>query len=173
MSMQAIIRAVCSIIDAFHFATEAAAGAETLPAPTELHSEGALPAPASSAVLDTTHGEDIQRALTRRVLPALQKQLVGLPPCLALAGCVVTLFLWLKLPCHASPIASHMATCKRKWMWPQGPPVTNHYNVDYRHCYSCRLHFPLDMLSVQYSSSKAGESGRGEGRAAAFIFAAS
>ena len=84
MWMQAIIRAVCSIIDAFHFATEAAAGADALPAPTVLPSEGALPAPASSDVLDAAHGEDIQRALTRRVLPALQKQLVGLPICLAL-----------------------------------------------------------------------------------------
>ena len=82
--MQAIIRVVCSIIDAFHFATEAVAGANALPAPTILPSEGALPAPASAAMRDTAHGEDIQRALTRRVLPALQKQLVGLPICLAL-----------------------------------------------------------------------------------------
>ena len=77
MQMQAIIRAVCAIIDAFHFATEATAGADALPAPTEGHSEGAVPAPASPAALDTAHGEDIQRALTRQVLPALQKQLVG------------------------------------------------------------------------------------------------
>ena len=83
MWMQAIIRAVCSIIDAFHFATEAAAGADALPAPAVLPSEGAVPAPASSAALDAAHGEDIQRALTRRVLPALQKQLVGLHLCLA------------------------------------------------------------------------------------------
>ena len=71
MCLQAVIRAVCAIIDAFHFATElpeepaqAAPSAEAAP-----HSSGQAPK-------DAAYVADIQKALAKRVLPALQKQLV-------------------------------------------------------------------------------------------------
>ena len=64
--LQAIIRAVCAIIDAFHFATE-------LP---EEAAEAAAPAEAAQGPKDAAYVADIQKALAKRVLPALQKQLV-------------------------------------------------------------------------------------------------
>ncbi len=71
-SLQAIIRAVCAIIDAFHFATEIIEeeGAEAAPA------EEVAPDSAVQLSLDAEHVKDIQKALAKRVLPALQKQLV-------------------------------------------------------------------------------------------------
>lgn len=74
--MQAIIRAVCAIIDAFHFATEATADSETAEEPGADSSEVATLNATPEALADKDYAEDIQKALAKRVLPALQKQLV-------------------------------------------------------------------------------------------------
>lgn len=59
--MQAVIRSVCAIIDAFHFPTVAEAALTS--------AEGGADVSADAA--------EIQTALTKRVLPALQTHLVG------------------------------------------------------------------------------------------------
>ncbi len=70
--LQAIIRAVCAIIDAFHFATEIKEEEDAEAAPAE----EAAPKSAVQLSMDPEHVKDIQKALAKRVLPALQKQLV-------------------------------------------------------------------------------------------------
>ena len=69
--LQAIIRAVCAIIDAFHFATELPEEAAEAAA-----SADAAQQPSAQAPKDAAYVADIQKALAKRVLPALQKQLV-------------------------------------------------------------------------------------------------
>lgn len=59
--MQAVIRSVCAIIDAFHFPTVAEAALTS--------AEGGADVSADAA--------EIQTALIKRVLPALQTHLVG------------------------------------------------------------------------------------------------
>ena len=70
--LQAIIRAVCAIIDAFHFATEVPEDAAAASSPGE-----AVPQSLAQVPKDAAYVADIQKALAKRVLPALQKQLVG------------------------------------------------------------------------------------------------
>ena len=70
--LQAIIRAVCAIIDAFHFATEVPEEAAGAASPAEVVPQSSLQVPKDAAYV-----ADIQKALAKRVLPALQKQLVG------------------------------------------------------------------------------------------------
>ncbi len=69
--LQAIIRAVCAIIDAFHFATELPEEAAEAAAPADAAQQSSPQAPKDAAYV-----ADIQKALAKRVLPALQKQLV-------------------------------------------------------------------------------------------------
>lgn len=84
--LQAVIRAVCAIIDAFHFplpadATSAAApdSEQAHPVPASEVDAPAAPAPAGAdpdADADPELAREIQGALVKRVLPALQAQLV-------------------------------------------------------------------------------------------------
>jgi len=80
---QAVIRAVCAVIDAFHFPLPEDAEAAAAPAAAALGEAG--PAPAAAAAAGPAEAaadaaREIQAALVRRVLPALQAQLVRLPP---------------------------------------------------------------------------------------------
>lgn len=68
---------MCAIIDAFHFATEL----PEEPAQAAIPAEAAPPAETAPQPLglvpkDAAYVADIQKALAKRVLPALQKQLV-------------------------------------------------------------------------------------------------
>jgi len=85
--VQAVIRGVCSIIDAFHFSISAklpASADSALPAESaasadhaaEEEDEGDHAATASRAAEAESAHRDIQSALTRRVLPSLRSQLV-------------------------------------------------------------------------------------------------
>ena len=71
--VQAVIRGVCSIIDAFHFSISA-----QLPASADHAAEddGDHEVTASRAAEAESAHRDIQSALTRRVLPSLRSQLV-------------------------------------------------------------------------------------------------
>ncbi len=89
VSLQAIIRGVCSIIDAFHFSVsslipalpDSASLAESEEAAQQLAdevegAEGEEEAAAGHTDLEAAAHADIQSALTRRVLPTLRGQLV-------------------------------------------------------------------------------------------------
>ncbi|KAL0035339.1 hypothetical protein WJX77_001780 [Trebouxia sp. C0004] len=84
---KAVIRGVCSIIDAFHFSISAqlpASADSSMPAESaasadhaaEEEEEGEHEATASQAAEAESAHRDIQSALTRRVLPSLRSQLV-------------------------------------------------------------------------------------------------
>lgn len=73
--VQAVIRGVCSIIDAFHFSISAQLPASADHAAEE-EEEGDHEATASQAAEAESAHRDIQSALTRRVLPSLRSQLV-------------------------------------------------------------------------------------------------
>ena len=104
MALQAIIRAVCTIIDGFHFrmadedglaatsapdaATDDAPGIHNEPAEEE--ADGAADAEGAEAKAEA--GE-IQRVLVKRVLPVLQAQLVrpySFPPAIAHFPCSIS-----------------------------------------------------------------------------------
>ena len=84
--LQAVIRAVCAIIDAFHFPLPADAASAAAPDSEQAHPVPALEvdAPAAPAAAgagpdadaDLELAREIQGALVKRVLPALQAQLV-------------------------------------------------------------------------------------------------
>lgn len=81
--LQAVVRAVCAIIDAFHFdvSTQFPAQAEVAAdqgkeAETLQGEHDAVEAPASCQAEAESAHKDIQSALKRRVLPSLRAQLV-------------------------------------------------------------------------------------------------
>ena len=84
--LQAVIRAVCAIIDAFHFPLPADAAAAAAPDSEQVHpvlaSEMDAPAAPATAGADPAAdagpelAREIQGALVKRMLPALQAQLV-------------------------------------------------------------------------------------------------
>lgn len=79
MSLQGIIRAVCAIIDAFHFSVKGQQqpdGCEMSPEPSVAHGEEQDTAEAAAHADAVSAHADIQAALTRRVLPTLRGQLV-------------------------------------------------------------------------------------------------
>ena len=80
--LQAVIRGVCSIIDAFHFSISAqlpASADSPLPAEAAASADHAAEeqdeGDQAAAEAESAH-RDIQSALTRRVLPSLRSQLV-------------------------------------------------------------------------------------------------
>ncbi len=82
--VQAVIRGVCSIIDAFHFSISAqlpASADSPMPAESAASADHAAEEEeegdheATAAEAESAH-RDIQSALTRRVLPSLRSQLV-------------------------------------------------------------------------------------------------
>ena len=84
-ALQAIVRGVCAIIDAFHFnvASQMCSSAEIANGKELAEEEAGLQGKEQAAVEATSHQEgvqsahfDIQLALTRRVLPSLRSQLV-------------------------------------------------------------------------------------------------
>ena len=79
VSLQGIIRAVCAIIDAFHFSVKGEqqpAGSAMSLQPGVARSEEQDTAEAAAHADAVSAHADIQAALTRRVLPTLRGQLV-------------------------------------------------------------------------------------------------
>jgi len=107
---------VCAIIDAFHFPLPEDAEAAATPA-AALGEAGPAPAAAAAAGVGADAAREIQAALVRRVLPALQAQLVRLPgwPGTRLGG-------------RRAPAGGHRAGPRARWAQrearPGRPPLT-------------------------------------------------